>query len=92
MAATEVLAVAQKKLPKSPELTRIARYAAQLARACKSAGEFRSGRAARYHYHSGVVLDAYCDGVTSAVARAGVTTRSARPSGGRAPPRAFPFI
>jgi ATP phosphoribosyltransferase regulatory subunit len=24
-----------------------------------------------YHYHSGVVLDAYCDGVTGAVARGG---------------------
>src|SRR2546430_7971819 len=43
----------------------------KLARACKLPVSFDLAELRGYHYHSGVVLDAYCDGVTGAVARGG---------------------
>ena len=68
---SEVLGVAQKKLPKSPELTRSLATLRKLARACKLPVSFDLAELRGYHYHSGVVLDAYCDGVAGAVARGG---------------------
>src|SRR2546430_13527500 len=56
----------------------------KLARACKLPVSFDLAELRGYHYHSGVVLDAYCDGVTGAVARGG------RFDGGGAGPRAGP--
>jgi ATP phosphoribosyltransferase regulatory subunit len=42
-----------------------------LARACPVALSFDLAELRGYHYHSGVVFDAYCDGVAGAVARGG---------------------
>jgi ATP phosphoribosyltransferase regulatory subunit len=38
---------------------------------CKFPASFDLAELRGYHYHSGVVFDAYCDGVTGAVARGG---------------------
>jgi ATP phosphoribosyltransferase regulatory subunit len=67
----EVLAVAEKKLPKLPELTRALATLRKLSRACRIPASFDLAELRGYHYHSGVVFDAYCDGVTGAVARGG---------------------
>ncbi len=73
----DVLALAARRLPKIPALRR----ALATLRALADAG--RPGNASTlttsfdlaelrgYHYHSGIVFDAYCDGVTGAVARGG---------------------
>jgi ATP phosphoribosyltransferase regulatory subunit len=76
----EVLALAARRLPKLPALRR----ALAVLRALADAGSgARSARAATlpmsfdlaelrgYHYHSGVVFDAYCEGVSGAIARGG---------------------
>ena len=67
----EVLGVAEKKLPKIAALTRALATLRKLARACKLPVSLDLAELRGYHYHSGVVLDAYCDGVTGAVARGG---------------------
>ena len=43
----------------------------RLAQACKFPASFDLAELRGYHYHSGVVFDAYCDGVPGAVARGG---------------------
>jgi ATP phosphoribosyltransferase regulatory subunit len=67
----EVLELAEKKLPPLPELTRALGTLRKLARACRIPAGFDLAELRGYHYHSGVVFDAYCDGVTGAVARGG---------------------
>jgi ATP phosphoribosyltransferase regulatory subunit len=67
----EVLAAAQKKLPRLAGLTGALATLRKLAKACKLPVSFDLAELRGYHYHSGVVLDAYCDGVTGAVARGG---------------------
>ena len=67
----EVLGVAEKKLPKIAALTRALATLRKLARACKLPVSLDLAELRGYHYHSGVVLDAYCDGVAGAVARGG---------------------
>ncbi len=67
----EVLAAAEKKLPRIAGLTAALATLRKLARACKLPVSFDLAELRGYHYHSGVVLDAYCDGVTGAVARGG---------------------
>jgi ATP phosphoribosyltransferase regulatory subunit len=67
----EVLDLAEKKLPPLPELTRALGTLRKLARACRIPAGFDLAELRGYHYHSGVVFDAYCDGVTGAVARGG---------------------
>jgi ATP phosphoribosyltransferase regulatory subunit len=67
----EVLDVAEAKLPKVPEITRAVATLRKLAKACKFPASFDLAELRGYHYHSGVVFDAYCDGVTGAVARGG---------------------
>jgi ATP phosphoribosyltransferase regulatory subunit len=67
----EVLDQAEKKLPKLAELTRALATLRRLAKACKIPAGFDLAELRGYHYHSGVVLDAYCDGVTGPVARGG---------------------
>ncbi len=42
-----------------------------LAKACPVPASFDLAELRGYHYHSGVVFDAYCDGVAGAVARGG---------------------
>jgi ATP phosphoribosyltransferase regulatory subunit len=67
----EVLELAEKKLPKLPELTRALGTLRKLAKACRIPAGFDLAELRGYHYHSGVVFDAYCDGVSGAVARGG---------------------
>jgi ATP phosphoribosyltransferase regulatory subunit len=67
----EVLDLAEKKLPKLAEITRALGTLRKLARACRIPASFDLAELRGYHYHSGVVFDAYCDGVTGAVARGG---------------------
>jgi ATP phosphoribosyltransferase regulatory subunit len=67
----EVLDVAEKKLPKSAALTQALGTLRKLAKACAIPASFDLAELRGYHYHSGAVFDAYCDGVTGAVARGG---------------------
>ncbi len=67
----EVLSLAQKKLPKLPELTRALATLRALAKACPVPVSFDLAELRGYHYHSGVVFDAYCEGVAGAVGRGG---------------------
>ena len=67
----EVLSLAEKKLPKLPELTRALATLRALARACPIPASFDLAELRGYHYHSGVVFDAYCEGVAGAVGRGG---------------------
>jgi ATP phosphoribosyltransferase regulatory subunit len=67
----EVLAAAEKELPRIAGITGALATLRKLARACRLPLSFDLAELRGYHYHSGVVLDAYCDGVTGAVARGG---------------------
>jgi len=67
----EVLDVAEAKLPKMAEINRALATLRKLAKACKFPASFDLAELRGYHYHSGVVFDAYCDGVAGAVARGG---------------------
>lgn len=67
----EVLDEAEHKLPALPEIKRALATLRKLAKACKLPASFDLAELRGYHYHSGVVFDAYCDGVTGAVARGG---------------------
>jgi ATP phosphoribosyltransferase regulatory subunit len=67
----EVLDSAAKRLPKLPALKKALHTLRALAKACPVPVSFDLAELRGYHYHSGVVFDAYCDGVTSAVARGG---------------------
>ena len=69
--AVEVLDAAEKKLPKLAELTRALATLRTLAKACSLPVSLDLAELRGYHYHSGVVFDAYCDGVAGAVARGG---------------------
>ncbi|MEA3195599.1 MAG: phosphoribosyltransferase regulatory subunit [Betaproteobacteria bacterium] len=68
---TEVLDTAEKKLPRLAELTRALGTLRRLAKACRFPASLDLAELRGYHYHSGVVFDAYCDGVSGAVARGG---------------------
>jgi ATP phosphoribosyltransferase regulatory subunit len=67
----EVIDVAEKKLPALPALKRALATLRALAEACPIPASFDLAELRGYHYHSGVVFDAYCDGVTGPVARGG---------------------
>ena len=67
----EVLDEAEKKLPPLPEVKKALATLGKLAKACKFPASFDLAELRGYHYHSGVVFDAYCDGVAGAVARGG---------------------
>jgi ATP phosphoribosyltransferase regulatory subunit len=67
----EVLDEAEKKLPRLPEVKKALATLGRLAKACKFPASFDLAELRGYHYHSGVVFDAYCDGVAGAVARGG---------------------
>jgi ATP phosphoribosyltransferase regulatory subunit len=67
----EVLALAAKKLPQLPELSAALATLRALARACPIPAGFDLAELRGYHYHSGVVFDAYCEGAAGAVARGG---------------------
>jgi len=73
----EVLALAARRLPRIPALRRALATLRTLADA--GAGgktgtlpmSFDLAELRGYHYHSGVVFDAYCEGVSGAIARGG---------------------
>jgi ATP phosphoribosyltransferase regulatory subunit len=67
----EVLRLAAKRLPKIENLSRALQTLRALAKACPIPASFDLAELRGYHYHSGVVFDAYCDGVTGPVARGG---------------------
>jgi len=67
----EVLAVAEKRLPRIPELAAALTTLRTLAKACPVPSSFDLAELRGYHYHSGVVFDAYCKGVVGVVARGG---------------------
>jgi ATP phosphoribosyltransferase regulatory subunit len=67
----EVLEVAARRLPKLPALRKALATLRALARACPVPVSFDLAELRGYHYHSGVVFDAYCEGVAGAVARGG---------------------
>jgi ATP phosphoribosyltransferase regulatory subunit len=60
----EVLDVAEQKLPRISELTRALGTLRRLGKACKLPASFDLAELRGYHYHSGVVFDAYCDGAS----------------------------
>jgi ATP phosphoribosyltransferase regulatory subunit len=65
----EVLDAAEKKLPKLPELTRALGTLRKLAKACRLPAGFDLAELRGYHYHTGVVFDAYCDGGAGAASQ-----------------------
>ena len=67
----EILEIAEKKLPKIGSLQEALKTLRALAKACPVPLSFDLAELRGYHYHSGVVFDAYCDGVAGAVARGG---------------------
>jgi ATP phosphoribosyltransferase regulatory subunit len=67
----EVLSLAEKKLPKLPGLTQALATLRALAKASPIPASFDLAELRGYHYHSGVVFDAYCEGVAAAVGRGG---------------------
>jgi len=67
----EVLSLAARKLPKIDSLKKSLATLRAMARACPIPASFDLGELRGYHYHSGVVFDAYCAGVAGPVARGG---------------------
>jgi len=67
----EVLGLAEKKLPELPELKKALETLRALAKTSPIPLSFDLAELRGYHYHSGVVFDAYCDGVAGPVARGG---------------------
>ncbi|MBV8032893.1 MAG: ATP phosphoribosyltransferase regulatory subunit [Betaproteobacteria bacterium] len=68
---SEVLDEAERRLPAIDSLKKALKTLHALAKACPIPVGFDLAELRGYHYHSGVVFDAYCDGVTGAVARGG---------------------
>ena len=58
-------------MPKLPELQKALTTLRALADACPIPVSFDLAELRGYHYHSGVVFDAYCDGVSGTVSRGG---------------------
>jgi ATP phosphoribosyltransferase regulatory subunit len=67
----EVLKVAARKLPQIADLKAALKTLQALSDACPIPVSFDLAELRGYHYHSGVVFDAYCDGVAGPVARGG---------------------
>jgi ATP phosphoribosyltransferase regulatory subunit len=67
----EVLSLAERRLPRIPALQRALATLRRLAAACSVPVGLDLAELRGYHYHSGVVFDAYCEGVSGAVARGG---------------------
>jgi ATP phosphoribosyltransferase regulatory subunit len=67
----EVLDCAEKALPAIPALKKALGTLRALAKASTVPASFDLAELRGYHYHSGVVFDAYCDGVSGPVARGG---------------------
>ena len=67
----KVLDEAARKLPKIAALEKALADLRALARACPVPASFDLAELRGYQYHSGVVFDAYCDGVSGTVGRGG---------------------
>jgi ATP phosphoribosyltransferase regulatory subunit len=67
----EILDTAEKKLPDIDSLRKALKTLRALAKSCPVPVSFDLAELRGYHYHSGVVFDAYCEGVSGAVARGG---------------------
>jgi ATP phosphoribosyltransferase regulatory subunit len=67
----EVLETAARRLPALPNLKAALKTLLALAESCPIPVSFDLAELRGYHYHSGVVFDAYCDGVAGPVARGG---------------------
>jgi ATP phosphoribosyltransferase regulatory subunit len=67
----QVLDEAARKLPKIAALEKALADLRALAKACPVPASFDLAELRGYQYHSGVVFDAYCDGVTGAAGRGG---------------------
>jgi len=67
----KILDVAEKRLPRIGSLQKALATLRALAKSCPVPASFDLAELRGYHYHSGVVFDAYCEGVTGAVARGG---------------------
>ena len=67
----EVLDTAEKRLPRLAEVSKALKTLRALAKACPVPISFDLAELRGYHYHSGVVFDAYCGGVAGPVARGG---------------------
>ncbi len=63
----EVLDVAERRLPKLPALRKALATLRALARACSIGASFDLAELRGYHYHSGAVFDAYCDGKAGSI-------------------------
>ncbi len=60
----EVLEIAQRRLPRLPALRNALATLRALAKTCAIPASFDLAELRGYHYHSGVVFDAYCDAGT----------------------------
>ena len=67
----DVIERAEKTLPAIPALKKALGTLRALAKACTVPASFDLAELRGYHYHSGVVFDAYCDGISGPVARGG---------------------
>ena len=67
----DVLERARRELPALPALRDALKTLRALAKACPVQISFDLAELRGYHYHSGVVFDAYCAGVSGPVARGG---------------------
>jgi ATP phosphoribosyltransferase regulatory subunit len=65
----EVLSVAARKLPGIPSLKQALATLRALARSCPIPASFDLAELRGYHYHSGVVFDAYCEGLSGTASR-----------------------
>ena len=63
----EVLALAGRRLPKIAGITHALATLARLAKVCPVPMSFDLAELRGFHYHSGVVFDAYCEGKTGGV-------------------------
>ena len=74
----EVLRVAEKRLPRLDPLQRALKTLRALAKACPLPASFDLAELRGYHYHSGVVFDAYCEGASEPASAAVLVARGGR--------------
>ena len=88
---TEVLSLAGRRLPRIAAITDAIATLKRLAKVCAIPMSFDLSELRGYHYHSGVVFDAYCDGVAGPVARGGRYDEVGRAFGRSRPATGFSF-